>query len=111
MKNLPAYRLQALFQLHNLLLTSVSGVLLALMVEQLAPIIWNHGLFYAICAQEAWTQPLELLYYLNYLVKYWELLDTVFLVVKKKKLGKTICMCVPVCCQFGLNGFHFCWGN
>lgn len=89
MKSMPAYRFQALFQLHNLLLTLVSGALLALMVEQLAPILYHHGLLYAICAQDAWTQPLELLYYLNYLVKYWELLDTVFLVVKKKKLGKS----------------------
>ncbi|ORZ03196.1 GNS1/SUR4 family-domain-containing protein [Syncephalastrum racemosum] len=86
MKNLPAQRFQALFQLHNLLLTLVSGALLVLMIEQLAPILYKHGLLYAVCAQDAWTQPLELLYYLNYLVKYWELFDTVFLVVKKKKL-------------------------
>ena len=88
MTNLPAQRFQYLFQLHNFLLTLVSGALLALMVEQLFPIIYNHGVLYAVCNQDAWTQQLELLYYLNYLVKYWELADTVFLVVKKKKLGK-----------------------
>ncbi|KAI9492415.1 GNS1/SUR4 family-domain-containing protein [Zychaea mexicana] len=86
MTNLPAQRFQYLFQLHNLLLTLVSGALLALMVEQLFPVVYNHGLLYAVCNQDAWTQQLELLYYLNYLVKYWELFDTVFLVVKKKKL-------------------------
>ncbi|KAI9323741.1 GNS1/SUR4 family-domain-containing protein [Dichotomocladium elegans] len=86
MSNLPAQRFQLLFQFHNFLLTLVSGALLALMVEQLFPILYNHGLLYAVCHRDAWTQPLELLYYLNYLVKYWELFDTVFLVVKKKKL-------------------------
>ncbi|KAI8149602.1 GNS1/SUR4 family-domain-containing protein [Fennellomyces sp. T-0311] len=86
MTNLPAQRFQYLFQFHNFLLTLVSGALLALMVEQLFPMVYNHGLLYAVCNQDAWTQQLELLYYLNYLVKYWELFDTVFLVVKKKKL-------------------------
>ncbi|KAI8074784.1 GNS1/SUR4 family-domain-containing protein [Gongronella butleri] len=86
MQSVPAQRLQIPFQLHNLLLTLVSGALLVLMVEQIFPIIYNHGILYAICNTKAWTQPLELLYYLNYLVKYWELIDTVFLVLKKKKL-------------------------
>ncbi|KAI9018676.1 GNS1/SUR4 family-domain-containing protein [Phycomyces nitens] len=86
MTNVPAFRLSTLFQIHNALLTLVSGSLLALMVEQIFPKIYRHGLFYSVCAEEAWTQPLELLYYLNYLVKYWELADTLFMVAKKKKL-------------------------
>lgn len=88
MQGLPAQRLQFFFQIHNLLLTLVSGALLVLMLENVIPILYHHGLLYAICNNGAWTQPLELLYYLNYLVKYWELIDTVFLVLKKKKLGK-----------------------
>ncbi|KAF7725147.1 hypothetical protein EC973_000399 [Apophysomyces ossiformis] len=86
MTNMPAFKLQYLFQLHNLLLTLVSGAILALMAEQIFPIVYNHGFLYAICSTDAWTQPLELLYYLNYLVKYWELIDTIFLVLKKKNL-------------------------
>ncbi|KAI7864372.1 GNS1/SUR4 family-domain-containing protein [Spinellus fusiger] len=86
MRNKPAFRLNLLFQTHNVLLTLVSGSLLALLVEQIYPKVYRHGLFYAICSEKAWTQPLELLYYLNYLVKYWELADTMFLVAKKKKL-------------------------
>ncbi|ORZ18632.1 GNS1/SUR4 family-domain-containing protein [Absidia repens] len=86
MQNLPAQRLQFFFQIHNLLLTLVSGALLVLMVENIFPILYHKGLLHAVCATDAWTQPLELLYYLNYLVKYWELIDTIFLVLKKKKL-------------------------
>ncbi|OBZ87601.1 putative elongation of fatty acids protein 1 [Choanephora cucurbitarum] len=86
MKHRTAFKPQLLFQLHNALLTIVSAGLLALIAEQVLPQIYHHGFLYAICSSKNWTQPLELLYYLNYLVKYWELLDTVFLVLKKKKL-------------------------
>ncbi|KAG2188336.1 hypothetical protein INT44_001089 [Umbelopsis vinacea] len=78
--------LKTVFMLHNVLLTGASLALLLLFIEQLSPIIARHGVFYAVCNDSAWTQPLELLYYLNYLVKYWELADTVFLALKKKKL-------------------------
>ncbi|KAG0370619.1 fatty acid elongase [Gamsiella multidivaricata] len=86
MKGQEAFKLKGLFILHNFLLTIASGALLLLFIENLVPILARHGLFYAICDAGAWTQRLELLYYLNYLVKYWELADTVFLVLKKKPL-------------------------
>lgn len=85
--DIPALRLKGLFILHNLLLTAVSGVLLLLFIEQLVPIVAKHGFFYAVCNDDAWTQELEHLYYLNYLVKYWELIDTMFLAVKRKNIG------------------------
>ncbi|KAI7899485.1 GNS1/SUR4 family-domain-containing protein [Cokeromyces recurvatus] len=86
LKNASPVKCKFLFQLHNAFLTVISFVLLVLLVEQLLPKLVKHGLYYTICSEEAYTQELELLYYLNYLVKYYELLDTVFLVIKKKKL-------------------------
>ncbi|PKY03816.1 GNS1/SUR4 membrane protein [Aspergillus campestris IBT 28561] len=87
MKNREPFKLNLLFMIHNFYLTAISATLLVLFIEQLVPTIWNHGIFFAICDHNGgWTQPLIVLYYLNYLTKYLELLDTVFLFLKKKPL-------------------------
>lgn len=106
MKNQAPLKLQFLFQLHNIILSSGSGLLLVLMLEEILPIVWNHGIFYGICSENAWTpvrsflpclfliliilyflQRLEFYYMINYYIKYVELIDTVFLALKKKPLG------------------------
>jgi len=87
MRDRQPLKLTFLFQLHNLLLTSGSALLLAVMVEEITPIVWNHGLFYGICGYGAWTPRLEFYYIINYYFKYFELLDTVFLALKKKPLA------------------------
>lgn len=84
--NIKPLVLNGLFQVHNLVLTTFSFVLLVLMMEQLIPMIYHHGIFFAICDKKAWTQELVCLYYLNYLCKFTEFIDTGFLVVKQKKL-------------------------
>lgn len=87
MKKRDAVKLNPIFLVHNFYLTAISGVLLALFMEQLLPTLVRNGLFFTICNIDGgWTQPLVVLYYLNYLTKYLELLDTVFLVLKKKPL-------------------------
>lgn len=97
LRDSPRYHPKFIFQLHNFLLTFVSAALLLLLIEQLIPQLVNHGFYYTICSSEAWTQKHELLYYLNYLVKWWELADTVFLVLKKKKLGKKLESMIKPC--------------
>ncbi|KAI1076039.1 GNS1/SUR4 membrane protein [Whalleya microplaca] len=87
MRNREPFKLRSLFLVHNFYLTVISGVLLALFIEQLLSTVVRHGTFFAICdAEGGWTKPLVVLYYLNYLTKYLELLDTVFLFLKKKPL-------------------------
>lgn len=96
MRNREPFKLSFLFKVHNFYLTAISGILLALFAEQLIPTVWRHGLFYAICDHEGgWTQPLVLLYYLNYLTKFLELIDTCFLFLKKKPLST---WSRPLCC-------------
>jgi len=56
MKNRPAYKFQTIFQAHNVILSSGSALLLALMLEEIVPMIWNHGIHYAMCGDQAWTQ-------------------------------------------------------
>ncbi|EXJ93661.1 fatty acid elongase 3 [Capronia coronata CBS 617.96] len=87
MKHRSPFVLKGPFIVHNFILTIVSGVLLALFTEQLLPTLVRKGVFYAICdVNGGWTKELVLLYYMTYLTKYLELVDTVFLVLKKKPL-------------------------
>ena len=89
MKDRPAIRPQRLFFAHNALLSAFSLFLLGCFLEILVPTLLRRGVFWSICNPGALTARLEWLYYLNYLTKYYELVDTVFLVIKKKKLGKS----------------------
>lgn len=86
LKSVRPIKFGLIFKLHNLLLTLLSGGLLALLVEQTFPIIAHHGVFFSICSAQAWTQKIELIYYLNYLTKYYELIDTIFMVFRKRPL-------------------------
>ena len=66
MRNRPAFKLNALFMVHNLYLTIISGGLLALFIEQLVPTVWRRGVFFAICDhQGGWTPQLVILYYVR----------------------------------------------
>ncbi|KAE8412453.1 GNS1/SUR4 family-domain-containing protein [Aspergillus pseudocaelatus] len=87
MQNRLPFKLRSLFLIHNFYLTAISAILLALYIEELVPTVFRKGIFYAICHRDGgWTNRLVVLYYLTYLTKYLELLDTIFLFLKKKPL-------------------------
>lgn len=66
MKNRQAFVLNGPFMVHNFYLTVISGVLLALFVEQLLPTLARGGIFHAICHHNGgWTRQLVVLYYVS----------------------------------------------
>lgn len=66
MRNREPFKLKAIFLVHNFYLTAISGILLALFIEQLLPTVVRGGIFHAICDREGgWTQPLVVLYYVR----------------------------------------------
>lgn len=87
MRSRAPFKLTALFQLHNLILTSGSLVLLLLMLEEIIPMYFKQGFLFSICNTKAFTARLVTYYMINYYIKYVELIDTVFLVLKKKPLA------------------------
>src|SRR5882757_9500919 len=56
MKTRQPQKLNFLFQVHNAILSSGSALLLALMLEEILPIYWRHGLFSALCDASSWTE-------------------------------------------------------
>ena len=66
MKNREPFKLKGAFIVHNTYLTLISGVLLALFVEQLLPTLWRNGFFFAICNHKGgWTKEMVILYYVS----------------------------------------------
>ncbi|KAI9745915.1 MAG: hypothetical protein M1818_000596 [Claussenomyces sp. TS43310] len=86
MRDRKPYRLNGLFMAHNLILTVISGSLLTLFAGELVPTLWQDGLYENICGASGWTRPLVTLYYVVELFDHVELIDTVFLFLKKKRL-------------------------
>ncbi|KAI0825120.1 elongase of fatty acids ELO [Trametes gibbosa] len=87
MKDRSPYKLQFLFRLHNAFLSSGSLLLVLLIMEEVVPMYYKHGTFWALCHDDMWTSKLEFYYMINYYFKYIELIDTVFLALKKKPLA------------------------
>lgn len=72
---------------HNGLLSFASLVLLVLYIQHLLPKLLSHGLYFVSCdASIIGDGRLALLSYVNYMLKYYELIDTFFLLLKKKEL-------------------------
>ncbi|KAI8995640.1 elongase of fatty acids ELO [Trametes punicea] len=87
MKNRPPFKMQFLFRLHNAFLSGGSLLLVLLMMEEVLPLLYQHGLFWALCNTGMYTERLQFYYMINYYFKYIELIDTVFLAFKKKPLA------------------------
>lgn len=87
MKSQKPLKLTLLFQIHNVILSAGSLILLFLMLEEIMPMAWHKGFLHALCSDEAWTRRLEFYYMINYYFKYLELVDTIFLAFKKKPLA------------------------
>ncbi|PVV04625.1 hypothetical protein BB560_000867 [Smittium megazygosporum] len=84
LKDRKPFVLKKVTAFHNLFLSIISALLLLLFAELLIPPLREHGLFWSICSADNWTTKLELLYYFNYLIKWYEFVDTILLVLKKK---------------------------
>lgn len=84
---IPSSYLKIPFFIHNVILSAGSGWLLVLMLEEILPIVMRNGPFYSICSPGAWTMRMETFYIINYYIKYYELLDTIFMVLKEKPLS------------------------
>lgn len=82
------FKLKLIFFLHNAILSLGSLILLALMLENLIPKISDNGLLWAVCHEDSYEKDsrLEFFFYINYLFKYYELLDTLFMILKGKKV-------------------------
>jgi fatty acid elongase 3 len=53
-------KLNTLFRIHNVILSGGSALLLALMLEEIVPIVWKHGFYASICAESSWTPVCEI---------------------------------------------------
>ncbi|KAJ7477978.1 ELO family [Mycena galericulata] len=73
MKNRMPFRPRRLMHAYNICLSAVSLILLWFMLEEIIPLIRRVGVMGAMCSPESYT-------------KYVELLDTLFLVLMKKRL-------------------------
>lgn len=85
MKNREPISLKGLFIFHNLILSFGSIVLFVLIMENIIPVILDKGLHFSICDGSIFENGiLECAYYINYWFKFYELFDTLFLVLSKK---------------------------
>jgi len=79
-------RLKLSIALHNGFLSICSLGLLVLIGTELIPKIFKKGYYGSVCDRDVLTNRLEFYCYLNYLLKFYELIDTFFMVAKKKDI-------------------------
>merc|ERR1719228_1916562 len=91
MKNRESPPLKFILILHNLFLSVISGLLLLFLCCSLWSFVEerDYGYFHIYCQLNCPDQKgtLTFIYYINHLLKYYELLDTIFLALKHKPIG------------------------
>lgn len=89
MRSRPPIRMKAVAAVHNILLTGLSAAMAVGTIVELVIHTRRHGFVSVVCDREktAMTGRLAVWFYVFYLSKYYELLDTVLLVVKKRPLS------------------------
>jgi len=86
MRDRKSLKLALAFKAHNTIVYLGSAVLLSLILWEIIPMWFRHGTFFVLCHECAFTKPLEFYYIANYYFKYYEFIDSLFLVLKKKPL-------------------------
>ena len=91
MKGRSSPPLKFILIVHNIFLSLISGALLLFLCSTLWSFVEDkdYGYFTVYCRLNYEDQKgtLTFIYYVNYLLKYYELLDTVFLALKQKPIG------------------------
>eukprot|EP01083_Nonionella_stella_P294882 1002221_1 len=91
MKGRSAPPLKYILIIHNIFLSSISFFLAIFLIVSLLSISqqYNYGFTTVFCALNHYEQTghLQFIYYVNHLLKYYELLDTIFLALKGKKIS------------------------
>ena len=91
MKNRKSPPLKLILIIHNIFLSLISGFLLIFLLSTLWSFIdnENYSYFRVYCQLTHYEQQgtLTFIFYINYLLKYYELLDTIFLALKHKPIS------------------------
>lgn len=88
MKTRKAFDLNNLVIVHNGVLSAASGILFYFLVFELGSQMYQRGIFDVFCDSHDLNVPSDLTvyYYINYLFKFVELLDTILLALRKKPM-------------------------
>ena len=91
MKNKKSANIKYILIVHNLFLSLISAFVAFVLIATILEFRYVNGynIFRLYCGLNIYDQNglLTLIYYINYLLKYYELLDTIFLCLKKRKIS------------------------
>lgn len=94
--------------LHNLALCVFSVWTSASVLPIVIPHILNHGLQHALCEHSLWNSGIGYFSFLFYLSKFWELLDSLLLIVKRRRPSflQVYHHAVTILCAYMIQASH-----